>query len=153
MSKSEFLDQLRAALQEDLSSAQVQENVDYYNQYISEETKKGKSEKEVLDMLGDPWILARTIIDACDGTDRNVVYEAEDREGSSSSDSYSRQPHIRVFGIDTWWKKLLVILAVVMVLLFIVTVITGVARLFAPILIPLLVITIICRLFSGGRRS
>ena len=62
MTRIEFLQQLRQALENDLSGSVVQENVDYYNQYISDEVRKGKSEEEVLRMLGDPWILARTVI-------------------------------------------------------------------------------------------
>ena len=72
MTRMEFLQQLRQALENDLSGSVVQENVDFYNQYISDEVRKGKSEEEVLQMLGDPWILARTVIDAVDGTDRDV---------------------------------------------------------------------------------
>ena len=70
MTRIEFLQQLRQALENDLSGSVVQENVDYYNQYISDEVRKGKSEEEVLRMLGDPWILARTV--RCPGRDRQV---------------------------------------------------------------------------------
>ena len=38
--------------------------------------RSGKSEAQVLEMLGDPWILARTISDAQDGTDDSIVNEA-----------------------------------------------------------------------------
>ncbi len=64
MTKQEFLEKLRAALGNDLSGAVVSENVNYYKQYITDEVAKGKSEKEVIDELGDPWAIARTIIDA-----------------------------------------------------------------------------------------
>ena len=84
MTKSEFLVQLKKALQDKLSSTAVQENMDYYDRYIIEETAKGKSEQEVVDMLGDPWILARTITDASDGTDWETVYEAGSDKGTSS---------------------------------------------------------------------
>ena len=77
MTRIEFLQQLRQALENDLSGSVVQENVDYYNQYISDEVRKGKSEEEVLRMLGDPWILARTVIDAQDGTDPQCMRPAE----------------------------------------------------------------------------
>ena len=57
MTRAEFLEQLRSALQGNVQEHVVQENVAYYNQYISEELQKGKTEEEVLQMLGDPWIL------------------------------------------------------------------------------------------------
>ena len=75
MTKSEFLAELKKALQGNLSSSAVRENMDYYDRYIIEETAKGKSEQEVVDMLGDPWILARTITDASDGTDWEKIHE------------------------------------------------------------------------------
>ena len=76
MTRAEFLEQLRSALQGNVQEHVVQENVAYYNQYISEELQKGKTEEEVLQMLGDPWILAKTIIAASDGTDEEIVYES-----------------------------------------------------------------------------
>ena len=62
MTRAEFLEQLRSALQGNVQEHVVQENVAYYNQYISEELQKGKTEEEVLQMLGDPWILAKLLL-------------------------------------------------------------------------------------------
>ncbi len=67
MNRSEFLDKLREALENDLSGPVVRENIEYYDSYIQSEVRNGKTEQEVLDMLGDPWMIARTIID----TDEN----------------------------------------------------------------------------------
>ena len=39
MTKNEFLDRLKEALGNDLAAPKVQENVDYYNQYILDEVK------------------------------------------------------------------------------------------------------------------
>ena len=61
MNRSEFIRELREALKSNISEADVQENVRYYTGYIEEEVKKGRSEKEVIDELGDPWLIAKTI--------------------------------------------------------------------------------------------
>ena len=50
MTRTEFLVKLRKALSGNISSAQVQENLEYYEQYIDEEIRKGKSEEEILAM-------------------------------------------------------------------------------------------------------
>lgn len=42
---------IKKALENELSAAQVQDNVEYYKNYIKEEMKSGKSEQEVMDML------------------------------------------------------------------------------------------------------
>lgn len=64
MNRSEFLNRLREALENDLGGSAVQEHILYYDEYIRNEIRNGKTEREVLDMLGDPWIIAKTIIAA-----------------------------------------------------------------------------------------
>ena len=118
--------------------------------------RKGKSEEEVLGMLGDPWILARTVIDAQDGTDRSTVYEAggstyTDFESGRSIQQESGGQKMHGFGFDTWWKKLLAVLAVIMVIVIIFSIITGIVSLLAPIVVPIIVIMIVIRLISGRR--
>ena len=64
MTKMEFLEGLRKALGNDLDCTTVQENVNYYDGYISDEVNKGRTEEEVTAELGDPWVIAQTVIDA-----------------------------------------------------------------------------------------
>lgn len=155
MTKSEFLTQLRKALQENLGSSAVQENVDYYNRYIIEEIEKGKSEEEVLNMLGDPWILSRTITDASDGTDWETVYESQSSDGASSYDDRRyEQSHMgaRRAGVKTWVHRILLILFVVMMIMLVISIISGVVSFLAPVLVPLFIVMFVVRIF-GGRRS
>ncbi len=62
MDKREFLDRLRGALSGRIAAGLVAENMDYYENYINTEIRKGRSEEEVLSSLGDPRLLAKTII-------------------------------------------------------------------------------------------
>ena len=64
MNRVEFLEKLRQALEQNVSAQAVRENVEYYNQYISDELRKGRSEQDIMGELGDPWVIARTIIDS-----------------------------------------------------------------------------------------
>ena len=64
MTKSEFLEKLRHALANDLSGPIVQDNVRYYDSYISDEVRKGRREEDVIAELGDPWAIAKTIIES-----------------------------------------------------------------------------------------
>lgn len=155
MTRSEFLQDLKEALQnESLSAAAIQENVNYYNGYISDEVAKGRSEAEVLDELGDPWVIAKGIVDSPgsayyqpDATE--TVYEDA---GSRQQQQSTQQESVHIFGLDTWWKKLLAVLIVIMIVVVIITIISGVVSLLAPILIPLIIIMIVIRLLGGGRR-
>ena len=64
MPKAEFLEKLRIELSSGVTPQVLQENLNYYGQYIDDEIRKGRTESEVLAELGDPWILAKTIVDA-----------------------------------------------------------------------------------------
>lgn len=154
MTKSEFLTQLKKALEEKLNSSAVQENMVYYNRYITEEMAKGKSEEEVVNMLGEPWILARTITDASDGTDWETVYESRNSNTSSSYDDSGYQQvnkGMHGFGVHNWVKIILLILFVVMIFMLVVSIISGLVSFFAPVLVPLLIVLLVTRLFHGRR--
>lgn len=149
MTKQEFLDKLRAALGNDLSGPVIQENVNYYNSYISEEVRKGKTEEEVTAELGDPWVIAQTIIDSVDNR-RNPGDTPGEAEGSYEG----RQNHTRKIyssGFDTWWKKLFLILGILGVVVLVGAVIGGIISLVAPLLVPILIIMLVFRVF-GNRR-
>lgn len=145
MTRSEFLGQLQQALQNDLSISAVKENVNYYNNYILDEVQNGKPESEVLATLGDPWMIARTIIQTQGGQDSSIVEEAD--QGSSE-----QRIQVRQIGLNTWWQKLLLLLSVILIIVVVFAIITGLISLLAPILIPIVVIMIIVRLINGGRR-
>ena len=54
MNKQEFVDRLRMALNGRVSPGLVMDNVNYYQDYINTEIRKGRTEEEVLESLGDP---------------------------------------------------------------------------------------------------
>ncbi|MGN0400509.1 MAG: DUF1700 domain-containing protein [Blautia sp.] len=73
MTKREFLEEMQDALVQDLSSGQVNGHIRYYSQYIDQETAKGLSEEDVIQKLGNPRLIAKTLVDtsAEDGNDTN----------------------------------------------------------------------------------
>lgn len=146
------MDKLRAALGNDLSGAIIQENVDYYNGYISEETGKGRLESEVIAELGDPWALAQTIIDSAEkrvntGAGNDSVYET--RRGYEQNQD--RTEKMYTFGFDCWWKKLLLVLGIVGIVVVIGAVVGGIISLVAPLIVPVIIIAVIIKAF--GNRS
>lgn len=145
MDRVEFTDKLQHALAGGLSSSAVAENVRYYREYIDVEIRKGRSEEEVLGSLGDPRLLAKSIIEANkragvnEGTNRNYdeetpdnVYGDQERQGQA----------VRVPG----W---LIILIVVVVLLLIIGVIFSLISVLAPIIIPVLIVVLLVNFFRG----
>ena len=61
MSKKEFLTLLRNSLEGYIPQDEVEENIAYYQTYFQESEE---SEKTLIEELGDPRLIARTIIDA-----------------------------------------------------------------------------------------
>ena len=61
MNRNEFLRILRESLEMSLEQDAINAQLDYYDKYISDEIKNGKTEKEVIEELGDPRLIAKTI--------------------------------------------------------------------------------------------
>lgn len=133
MTKQEFLEKLRLALTGKVSGSVVSENLQYYEDYINTEIRKGKSEEEVLAALGDPRLIARTII---------TTNSRDDREGTGDYREYGNSARPQDGGkrhmpIWIWliWGILIIVLifsAVVSLLSFL-----------WPILLPVIIIMVV----------
>lgn len=86
MTKQEFLSGLETALSGEVSQQVFLENMRYYRGYIEDELRKGRSEAEVLEELGSPRLIARTIIDAAEAEE-----EAETGRSSGFSGGFGRE--------------------------------------------------------------
>lgn len=157
MTRREFIDKLKAALEQDLSPGEVQEQVTFYNDYIRDEVRKGRTEEAVTAELGDPWAIARNIISAAEitgegnfGQESGGRYQEPERRRSGAYREESGS-QIHIFGAPSWWQILLVVLGVIGVIALVIAVIGGIFSLLAPILVPLLVILIIFQIL-GKRR-
>lgn len=150
MTKREFLDKMREALSNDLAEPAVRENIEYYDVYMTDEIERGRSEEELVEEMGDPWMIARTIIDISEPEDMklNYVYEEEGQSYNGRQDSYAGQTGFFVRG---GWKLVVALLGFIGVLLALVAVVGGIISLVAPILVPVLIIMFVIRLL--GRRK
>lgn len=87
MDRTEFLNILGKRLAQTFSAEQVREQVDYYDAYIREQMASGKTEQEVLEELGDPLLIARTIMD--------TAQEVEGGNGSMPKEENPEETHQR----------------------------------------------------------
>ena len=100
MNKAEFLEQLRLSLNGRMDASQVMDNLRYYEEYINSQLRQGKTEEDVMSMLGSPRLIARTITDAnTDGCQAGyragtvmVMQNATSRRGISSHRGPSARP-------------------------------------------------------------
>jgi len=157
MSENEFLSELRACLAGALPQAEIESNLDYYRDYIEGELAKGRKIEEITEELGEPNVVAHTVITGfkmkvhTGGTftedegynDPNPGPEiTEDQENGGTGHSYreSDQSHSdRLAGILTKIVVVAVcILAVLLVVAVVTQVFTFVIRFFWPILAEIL---------------
>ena len=133
MGKQEFLDKLRLALNGRVRTETVSETTAYYEDYINTEVRKGRSEEEVMSSLGDPRLIARTIIETNGGESQDVSQEYGE-EGEV-------EPHrLAVPG----WVWLIAILVVAVVILSIVFKILSVLF---PFILVMLVVSFLIKYF------
>ena len=146
MDRTEFIDRLQRALAGGVNSSRVAENVQYYREYIDVEIRKGRSEKEVLDSLGDTRLLAKSISEAnkraglSEGTNR--TYDEETREDSGGE--WRKTVKENVMRIPGW----LILLIAIVVFLLIIGLVFSVISVLAPIIIPVLLVILVVNYFK-----
>lgn len=95
MDRQEFLSRLRACLSGRIAPALVEENIHYYEDYINTRIRLGESERSVLEALGDPRFIARSIVDA--DSVRTGKTEANREYFDDRNESSGRRGRIRRF--------------------------------------------------------
>lgn len=149
MDRNEFITNLQRHLTGKVSVEKLKELTGYYCDYIDAEIRKGKSEEEVLDSLGDPRLLAKTIVET-EGNDNyhnysQTVYE----DGNEEEGGRKRGFHINIKG----WLFWLVAILILCLVFYVVFGIVGLAlniffRYVLPVAIPLLIIYAIIQMIK-----
>lgn len=143
MSKKEFLDILYNQLSGQIPEGSVAAHVQYYRNYIEDEQQKGRTETDILNDLGDPHLIARTLLDTevgagnpQNGSTYSATYNEADSDYNKYDSSDSARGHVKKhsFKLDlsTWYGKVAVILIAAVVLLLLVTIL--------GILIPVVIV-------------
>ena len=77
MSKQEFLDGLRRSLSGGLEPREINEHIRYYSDYIDSQIRMGVGEEEVMASLGEPRLIAKTLL-GMEGTETVTEEYVED---------------------------------------------------------------------------
>ena len=140
MNRYEFIEKLRAALTGKTTQSVINENIRYYGEYLDTEIRKGKSEESVTAELGDPRLLAKTIIEAGKRAGQNAYpFQAvDDVVDFSEEEEKNRTIHIngKSYQLPLWGAVLAVVLAVMVVI----TVVGMLLSVLLPIVLPLLLL-------------
>lgn len=138
MTKQDFLEQLQKALGSRVSSSIVNENIAYYEEYIAMQVRAGKSEEAVIEELGDPRLLARSIADASKRATETIADEADEiREDSE-------HPMRRTYNLPGW----LILTGVILIVLLVLGAVFSVIRVLLPVLIPIAAVVFFLRLLQ-----
>lgn len=167
MKQEEFLNCFQEALVGKVPDNIIRDNVAYYRNYINNQIHSGKTEDEVLELLGDPRLLAKTIEESnkfasgeenaewgYDGQySQNASNNSYYRENRSNSEYGTREEEgghgsHRTIKIPGWLLTLLVILVMALVIVLAFSLISF----FAPVILAGLVIALICSLVKAWRQ-
>lgn len=140
MKKHEFLSELKEALEHNMDEQKIKGHVEYYDEYIQNEVKSGRSEEDVVNELGDPWAIAKTIrlSEGMDKDKQENTYTTAEEETPSTE---TKQ------GIN--WKGILIVIVLCILVFTLFSALMGILgfaiRYAFPILIVVLVMQILKR--------
>lgn len=154
MSKYEFLNQLGDHLEGYVSATEKQDSLNYYRDYIEEERKLGRTEQEIIDELGSPSGIARSIIEArgLDSRRENSYssYHSYDAYEEGREEYEENPVSGRVFHLEGWKMGVGLVLFVLIIML-ILSIVFGVITFLLPVVLPVLIIMFIFKMLNNRR--
>lgn len=111
MDRGTFIETLRRALYGKIDDFTLEDHIRYYDNYICQELEKGRSEKEILEELGDPRLIARTILDTS-GARNEYMEEVLDHGETDQMDQ-----KIVIHHMEGWKATLFTVLVTVAIIL------------------------------------
>ncbi|MBE5965719.1 MAG: DUF1700 domain-containing protein [Lachnospiraceae bacterium] len=147
MQKSEFLNILRHSLEGEIDPNEIEQNIRYYDQYIG--NRSGDEEERILEELGDPRLIAKSIIEA----DRAAKQKEKTNSGYAYQNSYygyqnqeSENSNSQRKGLK-WYHKL-AFAAIVLCIIIVVSILGSIMfRIIFTIGFPILIILLLLILF------
>ena len=108
MSRQEFLQRLRDTLTGEVPGNVIEENIRYYDDYIRTETAGGQTEDEVTGAIGDPRLIAKTIMEATENAREGGSYQsAYDTYRNEGQTVYEEEPgpgrHFHFVDLNKWY--------------------------------------------------
>lgn len=144
MTKQKFLNGLKEALVGEVSPAEVNNQLLYYERYIDDEIKKGRTEQQILEELGEPRLIAKTIVDA-----KENIYRG--REAYYYQEGETSQPEEQRIAWNEKNNRVLRIILILLLVLFGIAVIFSVIRILLPIVVPAILILVVLSFIQRKR--
>lgn len=153
MNRIEFIDILRMTLSQELPSTVVQENIQYYDEYISSMGDEIKQEEEI-DRIGDPHLIAQTIINSYKTSEqyKYTNYSQQDYAYDESQSAQDTTGHYSAANEEktSIWDMLRRVGTIALVVIIIFLLLRFAFQLFIKIGLPILVCYFLIKLIRGG---
>lgn len=111
MNRYEFIQELKAELSGNVPAKVIAENEAFYQKYIEDEVRNGRSEAEVLEELGSPRLIANTIIETTAPEEESYTEYTD----YSENEEQSANP-LKLFQFSGWWLLLIPLLVIILVI-------------------------------------
>ena len=151
MSKIEFIEQLRRSLSSINDSPFVNDTIAYYVKYIESQLRRGMTEEQVMQELGDPRLIAKSICASHvteEDTQNQSGYQSYDRASSQRGAHSILSWNGRQINMPSWLLKILTVLVVIVVFSLLFTIL----RWLSPFIMIGVLSYMIYKLFFGQRR-
>lgn len=133
MNLETFIRDFQEALAGKVSDHIIRENTEYYRNYIRTKISQGMTEEEVLRTLGEPRLLAKTVVESQkfsnEGQGAYSEYRGQERQGGYYTEE--RQQNEIVKKVPGW----LVTILVIVIILAVLSLVFSVLSFFAPVII------------------
>ena len=153
MDKKEFLSIMREALSGEVNRDIIEQNIQYYDHYIS---SQNASEMKVIQALGDPRLIARTIIETDkmsrqkDGYTGYHAYTDDyyDRARESREDENNRRKSgiFKMFNLR-WYHRVLFAVVIILFLIALVYIAKVIITFLIVFAVPVIVLLLVASMF------
>lgn len=154
MDRGEFLSLLRESLEGCIPMDEVESNLAFYRDYFDE---SHQSDKEIIEELGDPRLIAKTIIDAYKASKGPMAdfytQQARDEFRKEHSERYDEESDSdssrRYFGGSYHWYEKLAFWGIIIGLLIIAVIVIGFLVIYIlPVIFLIIIIKILVDYYS-----
>lgn len=154
MDRGEFLSILRESLEGCIPREEVEKNITFYRNYFEESEQ---SDREIIAELGDPRLIARTIIDAYKASKGPMAdYYTEQarseysREHSKQYDDFVGQDGSGYSGKNlAWYEKAIGWIVIIFVLVVILAIAFTLVGVFVGYVLPVILLIVIIRMLMN----
>lgn len=142
--REEFLRELEKYLS-GLEQSEVRTVLAFYEDYFNQQMANGKTEEDVINELGEPRLLAKSIKENY----KKTGYSYKGSQQNAYEDGGTMKFRERTFRLDSWYGKLTAIVIGIILIMMVAAILAGVLAIFFKIVIPVFVILALVALIKS----